>query len=189
MHDQNVDVYAEGSWCIAWLPTKLFGSHAFVTHWKGPFLIERRLSTKAYRLREPTTGKVFQVNADNLRHFKRRADIMQRYPRMDSPIQSDHWAESASVADLSEPDLRRSLERSAPEVPLDPPVPLEPELFTDGLKNEHKIEHELGELAALKLDGSSPALADHTVLAELPVDSVKPEQKLDLISGASITTR
>ena len=116
--DQNFDVYAEGSWCIAWLPTKLFGSHAFVTHWKGPFLIERRLSTKVYRLREPTTGKVFQVNVDNLRHFKRRADIMQRYPRVDPPIQSDHWAESASVADLSEPDLRRFLERSEPEVPL-----------------------------------------------------------------------
>ena len=102
---QPVLLLYEGTEVIAWLPSKVRGSQAFTTKWKGPFIVMKRLGLKTYRLRDTKSGREFSCNVDNLHPYRRRHPTTTSLP--DSAPKgreetTDHWASRASV----EPEVR-----------------------------------------------------------------------------------
>ena len=112
---QLVQVYHEGDEVIAWLPSREQGPQAFLTKWKGPFVVMRRMGLKTYRLRNTSSGRDFTANVDNLHHYRRRPKVLQA---THAGPDDGGRGERASVGPHYRPDLGRTPVRPVSRVDL-----------------------------------------------------------------------
>ncbi len=67
-------VFHEGTQALVYMPPFVKGPTAFVTCWRGPFLVAKRLGPKTYMLKAPSTDRMFtqETSTECIENIKTR---------------------------------------------------------------------------------------------------------------------
>jgi hypothetical protein len=126
-------VFHEGTQALIYMPPDVKGPAAFVTCWRGPFHVLKRLGPKTYKLQAADSDRVFSVSVDNMVPYHPRKPFVGpvREPgHMDNPLPASGGATEVHFTGARENDGLKQ-ESSAAQRPMKTDSEHQPDLRRD----------------------------------------------------------